>query len=135
MHDIGEQYLYSVHMVQHLILSFFVPPMFLKATPEWLAGWCYSTTAQRLVGSVAWLVPVPTAILFNGVVIFLHWQSAVTLSMENAPFHFGMHLLLFSTSLLMWTPVVGPLPEMRISLPARMVYLFMQSIVPTVPGA
>ena len=32
MHDIGEQYLYSMHMIQHLLLSFVVPPMFLMAT-------------------------------------------------------------------------------------------------------
>jgi cytochrome c oxidase assembly factor CtaG len=34
----------------------------------------------------------------------------------------------------MWTPVVGPLPELRISYPAQMLYLFVISIVPTVPA-
>ena len=71
----------------------------------------------------------------NGIVLFLHWQGAVRLSVENGPFHFTMHVLLFASALLMWTPVVGPLPELRISLPARMIYLFLQSVVPTVPGA
>src|SRR5690606_38549413 len=37
MHDIAEEYLYSVHMLQHMILAFFVPPVMLLATPEWLA--------------------------------------------------------------------------------------------------
>jgi putative membrane protein len=37
MHDIGERYLYSVHMVQHLLISFLIPPLFLMATPEGLA--------------------------------------------------------------------------------------------------
>src|SRR5689334_14739683 len=37
MHDIAEEYLYFVHMIQHLVLSFIVPPMLLMATPTWLA--------------------------------------------------------------------------------------------------
>ena len=40
-----------------------------------------------------------------------------------------------TAALLMWMPVCGPLAELRISLPAQMVYLFLMSIVPTVPGA
>ncbi|MXW96693.1 MAG: cytochrome c oxidase assembly protein, partial [Acidimicrobiaceae bacterium] len=37
MHDVAEEYLYSVHMVQHLLISFVVPPLLLMAVPEWLA--------------------------------------------------------------------------------------------------
>ncbi|MDH3707750.1 MAG: cytochrome c oxidase assembly protein, partial [Acidimicrobiia bacterium] len=37
VHDISEQYLYSVHMVQHLLITFVVPPLLLYATPVWLA--------------------------------------------------------------------------------------------------
>ena len=36
IHDIGEQYLYSVHMLQHMMLAYFMPPLALLATPEWL---------------------------------------------------------------------------------------------------
>lgn len=133
-HDIGEDYLYSVHMVQHLIITFVVPPMFLLATPEWLARLVLLDDGfvSRWVRRLA--RPVPAGVIFNALVIFLHWQTAVTKSVENGPFHFLMHVLIFSSALLMWVPVVGPLPEMRISLPARMVYLFLQSVVPTVPG-
>ena len=135
MHDIGEQYLYSVHMVQHLLISFVVPPMFLKATPEWLARLVLldDGVVSRWIRKLA--RPVPAALIFSGVVLFLHWQGAVRLSVENGPFHFTMHVVLFASALLMWTPVVGPLPELRVSLPARMIYLFLQSVVPTVPGA
>jgi putative membrane protein len=37
---------------------------------------------------------------------------------------------------LMWWPVVSPLPEMPgLTYPGRMIYLFLQSIVPTVPAS
>ncbi len=37
IHDIGEEYLYSAHMLQHMMLSYFLPPLALLATPEWFA--------------------------------------------------------------------------------------------------
>jgi putative membrane protein len=134
LHDIGEQYLYSAHMIQHLLISFVVAPLFLLATPEWLArlvildNGFVSTWIRRLAR------PIPAAVLFNALTVFLHWQGAVTRSVESAPFHYTMHVLLFSTALLMWVPVAGPLPELRLSLPAQMIYLFLQSVIPTIPG-
>ena len=44
-------------------------------------------------------------------------------------------MLLVITALPWWMPVCGPIPEWRQSLPAQMVYLFLMSVVPTVPGA
>jgi pimeloyl-ACP methyl ester carboxylesterase len=35
IHDIAEEYLYSVHMFQHMALSYFLPPLALLATPAW----------------------------------------------------------------------------------------------------
>jgi cytochrome c oxidase assembly factor CtaG len=40
---------------------------------------------------------------------------------------------LFST-LMMWFPVCGPIKELRLSLPGQMVYLFLMSVIPTVPA-
>ena len=37
LHDIAEQRLYSAHMFQHMLLTVVIPPVFLLATPEWLA--------------------------------------------------------------------------------------------------
>ena len=33
IHDIGEEYLYSAHMLQHMMLSYFLPPLALLAKP------------------------------------------------------------------------------------------------------
>ena len=73
--------------------------------------------------------------LFNAVIVFTHWQNTVNASVENAAVHYGLHVLLFAASLLMWMPVCGPMPELRLSLPGQMIYLFLMSIVPTVPAA
>ena len=46
-----------------------------------------------------------------------------------------MHVLVVTTALLMWMPVCGPIPEFRISVMGSMIYLFLQSVVPTIPAA
>ena len=56
------------------------------------------------------------------------------LSADSGAFHYGIHLLMFSSALLMWLPVLGPLPELRMSPPGQMIYLFLMSIIPTVPA-
>ena len=35
LHDVAEKYLYSAHMLQHMMLSYFMPPLVLLAMPEW----------------------------------------------------------------------------------------------------
>jgi putative membrane protein len=135
VHDIAEEYLYAGHMVQHILLSLVVPPLFLLATPTWLArlvigdGWF----AGHIV---RWLArPVVAGVLFNAVVVLTHWPAVVNATVDSAVLHYGLHVLLFGTALLMWTPVCGPVPELRLSLPGQMVYLFLMSVVPTVPAA
>ena len=55
-------------------------------------------------------------------------------SVESGPLHYGLHVLVVTTSLLMWMPVVGPFPEFRIGPAGTTIYLFLQSVVPTVPA-
>jgi putative membrane protein len=134
MHDIAEEYLFSVHMTQHMLLTFAVPPAFLLATPEWLARLVLGHgRLKRAFYTIA--RPVPAAVAFNALQLLTHWPGVVNTSVENALVHYVVHAALVSTAFLLWIPVCGPLPELRISYPAQMLYLFVTSIVPTVPSA
>jgi putative membrane protein len=134
MHDVAEEYLFSVHMTQHMLLTFAVPPVFLLATPEWLAR---LVLGQGRVKRVFFTIarPVPAAVAFSALQLLTHWPGVVNTSVENALVHYVVHAALVSTAFLLWIPVCGPLPELRISYPAQMLYLFVVSIVPTVPAA
>jgi putative membrane protein len=134
IHQIGEDYLYSVHMLQHMMLSYFMPPLVLLATPTWLMRLLVGTgRAYRIVTVMT--KPVVAAVVFNLVVMVTHIPPVVNASVQSAPLHYSMHSLLVLTALLMWTPVVGPFHELRISDAAKPIYLFLQSVVPTVPAA
>ena len=134
IHDIGEGYLYSVHMLQHMMLSYFLPPLALLATPEWLLRALIGT--GPIYRALRWLChPVVAAVAFNVAVIVSHIPGVVNASIENGALHYGVHFLVVGTALLMWMPVCGPIPEFRIGTGAKMIYLFLQSVIPTVPAA
>jgi putative membrane protein len=133
VHDIAEEHLYFVHMIQHMLLSFVVVPMFLLATPTWLARMVIGS--GRAYGAVKWVTRVvPATIIFNVVVVFSHWPTVVNQSATNGLLHYGVHVLVVTSAAIMWTGVCGPLPELRFSLGVQMPYLFLQSIIPTVPA-
>lgn len=134
MHDVGEEYLYSVHMFQHMLLTFFIPPVMLLATPAWFARLVVGNGA---IGS--WFLklarPVPGAVIFNAVQLLTHWSTVVNGSVENGLLHYALHTVVVVTAFAVWMPVVSPLPELRTTVPAQCVHLFLISIVPTVPAA
>ena len=133
IHQLGEDYLYSAHMLQHMMLSYFMPPLVLLATPEWLLRLLVGTGKVRRV-VVIMTKPVVAAVVFNVVVMVTHIPPVVNASVQSAPLHYSLHLLLVLSALVMWMPVVGPFRELRISDAAKPIYLFLQSVVPTVPA-
>lgn len=134
MHDIGEEYLYSAHMLQHMMLSYVLPPLALLATPTWLMRVLVGDgTLYRVVAFMS--KPIVAGVLFNVIVMVTHIPQMVTASVESGPLHYSLHFAVVMLSLLMWMPVVGPLPELQIGPLGKCVYLFLQSIVPTVPAA
>ena len=133
IHQLGEDYLYSAHMLQHMMLSYFMPPLVLLATPEWLLRLLVGTGKVRRI-VVVMTKPVVAAVVFNVVVMVTHIPPVVNASVQSAPLHYSLHLLLVLSALVMWMPVVGPFRELRISDAAKPIYLFLQSVVPTVPA-
>ena len=135
MHDLAERYLYSVHMVQHMLLTFVAAPLLMLGTPAWL--WRVILRPRALLTVARALTrPLIALIIFNGILVFTHWPAMVTASVEHEPVHFGIHLVLFLSALVMWTPVLSPIIELpRLTYPGRMLFLFLQSLVPTVPAS
>jgi putative membrane protein len=133
MHDIAENHLYSIHMVQHMVLAYFVPPLALLATPEWLARLLIGK--GRTYGAVKWLAfPITAGLIFTAVTMVSHIPAVVNGSVSHPFVHYAMHVLIVGASLIMWLPVVSPLPELRIGYGGKMMYLFLLSVMPMVPA-
>ena len=133
IHDIAEEYLYSVHMFQHMALTYFMPPLVVLATPEWFVRILIGDKGlYRFVKFMAH--PVRAAFVFNVAVMVSHVPAVVNASVSNGPLHYAVHVFLVTTAIIMWLPVCGPVPEFHISPMGKMIYLFMNSVVATVPA-
>ena len=134
VHDIAEEYLYSIHMFQHMVLSYFMPPLILLAIPKWMFDAVLG--AGRVRKTFNWLAkPVIAGVLFNAIVMITHIPQIVNRSVSNAPLHYSMHVLLIVTALLVWVPICGPDHKLHLQSGGKMIYLFLMSVVPTVPAA
>jgi putative membrane protein len=135
LHGLGEDYLYGAHMLQHMVFQLAAAPLLLLGTPTWLL---------RALLRPAWLHravevmtrPLVALVLVNALVAVSHTRGWVALSVGNGLFHLFAHVLLVVVGLVMWWPVLSPLPELpHYSYIGRMGYLFSHSIVPTVPAS
>jgi putative membrane protein len=125
--------LFSVHVVQHLLLTFIAPPLLALSAPVTLALRALPRDAgRRLVRflhsrPVAALThPVVAWVAFVSVPFAIHFSSYYDLALRDTWVHASEHLLLFSTGLLFWWPIVGvdPAPR-RLDHPARVLSLVM----------
>jgi len=134
IHDLGEGYLFSVHMLQHLVYSILAAPLLLLGTPTWMARALLSP--PKLLRAVRWLSRfLPATILFNLVVILTHIPAVVDAALHNGLIHFSLHALVFCSALIVWMPLASPLPEVpRLAPVLRMLFLFLQAVVPTIPA-
>jgi putative membrane protein len=134
MHDLSDSYLYSAHMLQHMMLSYFAPPLLLMSIPEWFGRLLVGS--GRTYRSVRFLAkPVTAALIFNVWLMTTHIPLVVNAATTVSWLHYAMHVVVVTSALLMWIPVCGPFPEMRLQPAGMMLYLFAQSFVPTVPAA
>ncbi|MSQ14306.1 MAG: cytochrome c oxidase assembly protein [Dehalococcoidia bacterium] len=134
LHDLSEKYLFSAHMVQHLMLTMAVPPLLLAGTPDWLAR--VILRPQLLFRLVKFLTyPVTAFLIFNAVLAFWHLPEFYDLTLSVHTWHIVEHLMFISAATIMWWPVMSPVPELnKLPYMGQMFYLFVQTFVPIVIG-
>jgi putative copper resistance protein D len=124
--------LFSVHMIQHLLLSFVAAPLLVLAAPITLLLRVASPHARR-----RWILPLlesrPVRLishplvawcLFAGVMYFAHFSPLFDAALDDFTLHRLEHALFLGTALLFWWPVIGadPSPH-RLGYGARILYL------------
>jgi putative membrane protein len=132
IHDLSEQYLLSMHMVQHLLLTLVAPPLIIAGIPSWLWRAMLSGRAVLPVARVL-LHPLVAFGVFNFLIVITHLPFVVDYALQEHWFHFLVHAALVAAALMMWWPVVGGTPELpRLTYPYQMAYLIAQSLLPAV---
>ncbi len=135
LHDLSDRYLFSAHMVQHLLLTLVVPPLLLSSlTPGRIAP---LFTIPGVVSILRRLTRAPIAfVLYNSVLVIWHVPGPYNAALEWHPLHVLQHLTLMSTATLAWWPILSPAPDLPgASYPAQMLYLFLLGIPMTAVAA
>jgi putative membrane protein len=135
LHELSDYYSFSAHMAQHLLVTLIMPPLLLKGIPAWLIDpvlrLSYLFPLARLITS-----PFIAFALFNVVFSLWHVPSFYQRALGSPAVHSLEHVLFMGTAVLTWWPIFSPTSLLpRLSDPVQMLYLFAQSIIPTVLGA
>ncbi|MEO8457743.1 MAG: cytochrome c oxidase assembly protein, partial [Chloroflexota bacterium] len=105
LHDLSEGWLLSAHMLQHLLFSLVAAPLLLAGVPTWLYE---ALLLRRGVYPVAKVVlhPLVTIGFFNSVLVLTHLPESMDFTLNHHWFHFFVHVLIVSSSLMMWFPII-----------------------------
>jgi putative membrane protein len=123
---LGDTYLFSAHMVQHMLLTMAVPPLLLLGTPGGLLRPLLRWPAVRRVLR-GLTFPLVAIVLFNADFWVWHLPALYNLTLENQALHVIEHLTFLVAATLNWFPVLSPVPEDLPRLPRLMqvLYLFL----------
>jgi putative membrane protein len=124
VHDLSDYYLFSAHMVQHMLLAFAMPPLLLHGTPGWMLRPLLRDPLLLRLGR-ALTRPIGAFAVFNVILVAWHLPPLYNLAMEQHPVHIVEHLMIMAASVILWWPVLSPLPELpRAAYPVQLLYLF-----------
>ena len=128
LHDLSDHYLFSAHMIQHVILTLVVAPLLLIGTPSFmLEEMAAPFLRHRLPGAaLRWATrPLPALALYAAALTVWHLPAPYELALEQHGWHIVQHLVLIATAILAWWPVLSSsraLPP--VSYAAQILYLF-----------
>jgi putative membrane protein len=124
---LGDTYLFSAHMVQHLLLLLVVPPLLLIGAP---AKPLRALLDKPFYAKIEKFLAKPLVAWFLGVITVWAWHIPVlynaALASENI--HILEHTLFLITGTIFWWPVFSPLDDHRITTLFVIPYLFTAAI-------
>lgn len=135
IHDLADYFLFSAHMVQHMLIMMAFPALLLLGLPAWLLRPVLLGGPQA--GAVRTLTHPATAFfLYNVVLIGWHFPALYNWALTDHNVHIVQHLIFIGAATLMWWPIVDPLPELaRLGSMMKMLYIFAFGIPMSVVSA
>lgn len=134
--SLSDNYLFSAHMVQHILLIGFAPVLWLLGVPDgllnalvrpsWLRKFAFEITR-----------PIPAFLIFNGIFLLWHIPRLYILALEEEPIHITMHLSFMAAAVIGWWPVYSRFEEAapRATPVMQLFYLFLMMFPSTALSA
>jgi cytochrome c oxidase assembly factor CtaG len=130
---LGDDYLFSVHMIQHLLLVLVAAPLLLLGIPRALVRhlldrpWIAWMEGKLSPPPVAWLLGIGTLWVWHLPVLY-------NATLANERIHIAEHLSFIVTGVIFWWPVLCPLIDRRLQPGPAIIYIFSAGVANTILG-
>ncbi|HYL43776.1 MAG TPA: cytochrome c oxidase assembly protein [Ktedonobacteraceae bacterium] len=133
--ELGDSYLFSAHMVQHLFITIVGPPLLLMGTPGWLLQPLWRNRTVFLIARV-FTFPALAFFLYNADFWLWHAPPLYNATLENQGIHILEHVTFIVFGVLYWWPILSPSEELpRLSLGGQVLYIFLAGMPTVALGA
>jgi putative membrane protein len=135
LHNLSDAYLFSAHMVQHLLLNLVWAPLTVVAIPPWLIEAALGVPRVRKVADMLSGLRVKF-VLYNGALYFWHLPVMYDGALKYHPLHIVEHLSFMTTSVIAWFGLLCASPSLKRPSPLlQLVYLFCMTLPMKLLGA
>lgn len=118
---LADGYVFSAHMVQHLLMLLVVPLCLLLSLPtSRMQNWFKPKdrgSARKTIATIGWIGGV-------GAMWFWHVPTLCTISTQTFALGFVRDVSFLLAGLAFWWPIYGPLERTRLQPPVGILYLF-----------
>jgi len=130
---LADGYLFSAHMLQHLLLLLIIPPLILLSHPSAPVPESFQTGRWKWLN---WILLHPVATWFLGVGGMWLWHAPTlcNAAVTNVWVHRLQYVSLLLMGFAFWWPIIAPWSKQRLSPLAGIIYLFSACLGCTVLG-
>lgn len=100
--ELGDEFLLSAHMVQHMLLAFVAAPLWLLGTPGWLVKVLLPPGLPEFLAN-----PIFAFVVFNGAFWIWHLPRFYDAALQNEALHVVEHLTFMVGGVIGWAPLIG----------------------------
>lgn len=128
---LSDTYLFSAHMLQHLILVLIVPPLLLLGLSERFARAVLRIPAlarlERILGNaiVAWTIGMAMLWVW-------HLPALYNATLADEDIHIFEHLCFLVSATIYWWPILAPIEEVRLPAMPAVIYLITGAVANSV---
>ncbi|MDF0727697.1 cytochrome c oxidase assembly protein [Cytobacillus sp. S13-E01] len=131
LHVLGDDFLFSVHMLNQSLVYIVMPPLLLIGLEKWMVQSVIKIGNKYNILSIL-KVPLIPLILFNILFSFYHIPIIFDFLVSNTIFHNLTHIVLTISAFLMWIPVIPVAEELdKLSPLQKLGYIFAGGVLLT----
>jgi len=129
--QIGERFLFSAHMFQHLVIMYPAPVLLLCGLPWWMVDRALDRRPLRRPLKLLFS-PISCGALATLVISVWHAPLLYEWALQDKVIHVVEHLMFFGVSVLFWWPLMSPSRAFPpLSYAGRMLFIFCIEITMT----